>query len=73
MLWGLALRNSQASAVPLVLKGCVVAKENPPALLFRFSYWVPDLQGYCWGTSRKQKASILLSHALDSGKTVIIF
>jgi len=32
---GLALHNSKAPAVPEVLYGCVVAKENPQVLLFQ--------------------------------------
>jgi len=35
-MWGLALHNSKAPAVPEVLYGCVVAQENPHVLLFRF-------------------------------------
>jgi hypothetical protein len=33
MPWGLALHNLKAPAVPVVLYGCVVAQENPHALL----------------------------------------
>jgi hypothetical protein len=33
MPWGLALHNSKAPAVPVVLYGCVVAQENPHAPL----------------------------------------
>jgi hypothetical protein len=35
MPWGLALHNSKVPAVPVVLYGCVVAQENPHALLFQ--------------------------------------
>jgi hypothetical protein len=33
MLWGLALHNPKAPAVPEVLSDCVVAQENPHVLL----------------------------------------
>ena len=33
MPWGLALHNSKAPAVPVVLYGCGVAHKNPHALL----------------------------------------
>jgi hypothetical protein len=35
MQWGLPLHNLKVAAVPLVLSGCVVAKENPHALLLQ--------------------------------------
>jgi hypothetical protein len=35
MPWGLALHNSKAPAVPVVLYGCVVAQENPHVLLLQ--------------------------------------
>ena len=35
MQWGLALQNLKTPAVPVVLYGCVVAQENPHALLLQ--------------------------------------
>jgi hypothetical protein len=39
MQWGLALQNFKASAVPLVLSGCVVAMKNPHALNAHSNYY----------------------------------
>jgi hypothetical protein len=35
MQWGLALQNSKVPAVPQMLSGCVVAKENSHVLLLQ--------------------------------------
>jgi hypothetical protein len=37
MQWGLALHNSKVPAVPLVLRGCVVAMKYPHALVPQYA------------------------------------
>jgi hypothetical protein len=56
MPWGLALLNSKAPAVPVVLYGCVVAQENPHVLLIYVTTFLsllscrlPDFYGGFWG------------------------